>query len=244
MSMRKLYDSDPDWVWAVKLQKSQTSKALKGYIQECNYLADLYNLRVGDNPTQPFGRFVDKGWIKIGVWAFDAYDHIMHDLLEVFLNAKSHDDGWASKESMAEAKELCRQADNKLLALQKQYDEKERMGHTYHGQAFLIMYNVSKVVIEADRYYVTPLASHTFNKRYATGPDAKFPEQFLKPWERSRADESQWNTRLRVTYRGKKEMPKWIQNKLSVLQVIDSEQEVIDDVGCKINDEVYFVFDA
>ena len=75
-------------------------------------------------------------------------------------------------------------------------------------------------------------------------PDAKFPEHFLKPWERSRADESQWNTRLRVTYRGKKEMPKWIQNKLSVLQVIDSEQEVIDDVGCKINDEVYFVFDA
>ena len=226
MSMRKLYDSDPDWVWAVKLQKSQTSKALKEYIQECNYLADLYNLRVGDNPTQPFGRFVDKGWVKIGVWAFDTYDYIMHDLLEVFLNAKSHDDGWASKESMAEAKELCRQADNKLLALRKQYDKKERMGHAYHGQAFLIMYNVSKIVIEADRYYVTPLAAYPKHE-----------------WQHG-GNVSEWNTRLRVTYRGKKEMPEWIQNKLSVLQVIDSEQEVIDDVGCKINDEVYFVFDA
>lgn len=221
MSTRKLYDSDPDWFWAVKCQKSQTSKAMEGYIQECNYLADLYNLRVGDNPTQPFGRLVDKGWVKIGVWALDTYERIMHELLEKFLNAKSHDDGWASKERMAEAKELCGQADNKLLALQKQYNKKERMGHTYHGQAFLIMYNVSKVVIEADRYFVTPLGLQSTDGLGA-----------------------QWNTRLRVTYRGKKEMPEWIQNKLSMLQIIDSKQEVVDDVGCKIDDEVYFVFDA
>jgi len=221
MSMRKLYDSDPDWVWAVKLQKSQTSKALKGYIQECNYLADLYNLRVGDNPTQPFGRFVDKGWIKIGVWALDAYERIMHELLEIFLNAKLHNDGWASKERMAEVKELRRQANDKLLALERQYNEKERIGFIGHGEAFLIMYNVSKVIIEADRYYVTPLGLQS-----------------------TAGNAAHWNTRLRVTYRGKKEMPEWIQNKLSVLQVIDSEQEVIDDVGCKINDEVYFVFDA